>query len=94
LGETSTFECSACGYKSSRIRWGVGESDPHLRFLPGVCHHCQELVEVDLTGRDILIEEFTCSRCGRPVFFFEKAESYNCPRCKAPNVRIKQGNYW
>lgn len=94
MGETSIFLCEACGYDSGKIRWGVGEDDPALRFLPGVCHHCRELIEVDLSGHDILIETFTCATCGRPVFFFERAESYDCPRCGAPNLRIKQLDYW
>ncbi|MBK5225924.1 MAG: hypothetical protein JJD96_05050 [Thermoleophilia bacterium] len=94
MGEYSTFECAACGYKSSSIRWGVGENDPRKRFLVGVCHHCKELAEIDLTDHDVMIDQFTCLVCGRPMFFFEKAESYDCPRCGAPNLRIKQEGYW
>ncbi|MHB1361129.1 MAG: hypothetical protein ACYCW5_00830 [Thermoleophilia bacterium] len=94
MGETSIFECGACGYKSGHIRWGVGENDSSKRFLPGVCRHCREIVEIDLTGHDVLIEHFTCSKCGRPVFFFEKAETFECPRCGAPNLRITQEKYW
>lgn len=94
MGEYSIFECEACGYKSGRIRWGVGENDQRIRFLPGLCQHCEELVEIDLTDSDILFDKFSCAKCGRPVFFFERSESFACPRCKAPNMRIKQEGYW
>jgi predicted RNA-binding Zn-ribbon protein involved in translation (DUF1610 family) len=94
MGEYSIFECSSCGYRSARIRWGVGENDQSMRFLVGICHHCRELVEIDLTKRDIMVDTFTCQECDSPVFFFEKAESYDCPRCGAPNMRIKQDGYW
>jgi len=94
MGEYSIFECGACGYKSGRIRWGVGEKNQRIRFLPAVCQHCQELVEVDLTDSDVMFDEFSCEKCDRPVFFFEHSESFACPRCNAPNMSIKQEGYW
>lgn len=94
MGEFTTFECGACGYRAEHIRWGAGQLDPRTRFLPAVCHHCQKIIEVELTGRDILIEEFTCPDCGHAVFFFEKGDSYKCPRCQTPDLGISQEGYW
>lgn len=94
LGEYTTFSCSACGYSAEHIRWGVGVTDPRVRFLPGRCDRCREIIEVELTGRDPLIEEFRCRRCNSLIFFFEKGQSYGCPRCGTPNLRILQLDYW
>lgn len=94
MGEYSVFECRKCGYKSKQIRWGVGQDDPRFRFLPAHCSQCREIVEVDLTGHDVLIDTFTHSECGTQVLFFQKDQSYACPKCNAPDVRILQKGYW
>ena len=94
MGELTTFECSKCGYRAANVRWGAGQMDARVRFLPAHCMNCKKIVEVELTGRDILIEEFTCPGCGHPVFFFEKGESYRCPACGEPGMAIHQEGYW
>lgn len=94
MGELTVFQCRKCGYETPEIRWGVGQNDPRLRLMPGLCVTCHEIVEVDLTGRDILVEKFTHDACGSAVFFFKKGESYECPRCGAPDMRILQLGYW
>jgi hypothetical protein len=95
VGESTTFHCEACGYESGSIRWGVSVQDPRRRFMPGHCLSCKDYVEVDLTGADLLTDEFLCQECGSEVFFIEEAESYCCPRCGAPGVHMRQGPaYW
>ncbi|GAB4244032.1 MAG: hypothetical protein Kow00122_00270 [Thermoleophilia bacterium] len=95
MGESTTFYCDSCGYESRQIRWGVSVLDPRRRFMPARCLQCKSYVEVDLTGADILIDEFTCPHCGSEVFFVERADSYSCPRCGAGNLRMRQGpTYW
>lgn len=94
MGEYTTFTCSGCGYRAQRIRWGAGQADPRIRFLPALCTRCRNIIEVELTGRDVLVETFYCGKCSSPVLFFEKGESHECPRCKAPNLGIEQKGYW
>lgn len=94
VGEYTTFSCDSCGYRVERIRWGVGLTDPRQRLLPALCPECRTIVEVDLTGRDVLIEEFRCGVCGVLVSFFEKGRSYHCPECQAPDLKIRQEGYW
>ena len=95
MGESTTFHCESCGYESGPIRWGVSVQDPRRRFLPAYCYTCKDYVEVDLTGADVLVDEFHCDRCSSQVFFLEKEESYDCPRCGAPGVHMRQGpSYW
>jgi hypothetical protein len=95
MGESTTFHCEACGYTSGSIRWGVSVQDPRRRFLPAFCYTCRDYVEVDLTGADVLVDEFHCGHCGSDVFFVDKTESYSCPRCGAPGVHMRQGpSYW
>lgn len=94
MGEFTVFECPDCGYNSDKIRWGVGSNDPRIRFLPAHCSNCDIFVEVELTGRDILTEIFTCSRCDAAVTFSEHAESYECPRCGSRHITMKQAGYW
>lgn len=95
MGESTTFHCGSCGYESAPIRWGVSMQDPRRRFMPAFCHTCHEYVEVDLTGADLLVDEFNCGRCGSHVFFVDKSESYSCPRCGIVGVHMCQGpSYW
>jgi predicted RNA-binding Zn-ribbon protein involved in translation (DUF1610 family) len=94
MGEYTTFTCRKCGYSAERVRWGVSVSDPRQRFMPAYCIECGTIVEVDLTGADLMVDEFTCLRCGRELFFLEKAASYTCPKCKAHDMLLKQGDYW
>lgn len=94
MGETTVFSCDSCGYRTAEIRWGAGSVDPRIRFLPALCRRCREIVEIDLTGRDILIETFTCPACSGQVAFFDQAQTFVCPRCGAPDLRLKQCNYW
>ena len=94
MGENSIFECRSCGYKTPIVRWGVSVNDPRQRFMPALCLHCAAIIEVDLTGRDILVERFTCPDCGSGIIFFERSQSYNCPRCQAPDLTINQEGYW
>ena len=91
MGEYTTFECRQCGYKADRIRWGVGVYDPRQRFMPA---ECGTIVEVDMTGADIHIDEFRCVVCGVELVFLEKAASYTCPKCKAHDMLLHQGEYW
>jgi predicted RNA-binding Zn-ribbon protein involved in translation (DUF1610 family) len=94
MGEYTTFECRECGYTADRIRWGVGVHDPRQRFMPGYCVECSTIEEVDLTGADIHIDEFRCVVCGSELFFLDKATSYTCPKCKAQDMMLRQGEYW
>jgi predicted RNA-binding Zn-ribbon protein involved in translation (DUF1610 family) len=95
MGESTVFECGSCGYESRTVRWGVGVADPRRRFLPALCLSCQDYVEVDLTGADLVVDEFACDHCGSQVFFVERAASYNCPKCGSANLQLRQGPaYW
>lgn len=94
MGEYTVFECRDCGYRSEKIRWGVGSNDPRRRFLAAHCPSCAIFTEVDLTGRDILVERFCCSRCGSAVTFTEHVETYECPRCNSSNMLLHQEGYW
>lgn len=94
MGEYTTFSCDSCGYRVERLRWGVGQNDSRQRLLPALCRECRTIVEVDLTGRDVLIDEFRCDICGAAVSFFEKGQSYCCPKCQAPDLKIRQEGYW
>lgn len=94
MGEYTTFECRQCGYKADRIRWGVSVYDPRQRFMPAYCVECGIIVEVDMTGADIHVDEFRCVVCGSELFFLEKAASYTCPKCKAQDMLLHQGEYW
>jgi len=63
--------------------------------MPAHCMTCKAYVEVDLTGADILVDEFTCSACGSEVFFVERSDSYACPVCGRAGMRLRQGaSYW
>lgn len=68
--------------------------DPTIRFLPALCRTCKDIIEVELTGRDVLIETFTCSGCGSAITFFSRAESFHCPACGAPDMVVHQEGYW
>jgi predicted RNA-binding Zn-ribbon protein involved in translation (DUF1610 family) len=94
MGEYTTFVCRDCGYTAERIRWGVSMSDPRIRFMPAYCVECGTIVEVDLTGADLMIDEFPCVKCGSELFFLDKAASYTCPKCKAHDMKMEQGEYW
>ena len=94
MGEFTTFECRECGYRAEQIRWGVSMRDPRIRFMPAFCVECKTICEVDLTGADIMVDEFTCLTCGSQLFFLEKAASYTCPKCNAHDMRLVQGDYW
>lgn len=94
MGEYTTFACSSCGYRVERIRWGVGLNDPRVRLLPALCPECHTIIEVELTGRDLLVDEFRCELCQALVSFFEKGQSYRCPKCQAPDLAIRQEGYW
>ena len=94
MGEYTTFECRQCGYTAERVRWGVGVHDPRQRFMPSYCVECGTIVEVDLTGADIHVDEFRCVVCGSELFFLEKSASYTCPKCKAHDMMLHQGDYW
>jgi predicted RNA-binding Zn-ribbon protein involved in translation (DUF1610 family) len=94
MGEYTTFACRQCGYSADRIRWGVSMYDPRQRFMPAYCVECGTIVEVDMTGADIHIDEFHCVVCGSELFFLEKAASYTCPKCKAHDMQLQQGEYW
>ena len=94
MGEYTTFVCRECGYTADRIRWGVSVNDPRKRFMPAICVECKTIAEVDLTGADIMVDEFNCLKCGSQLFFLEKAQSYVCPKCKAKDMKLVQGEYW
>ena len=94
MGETTIFECSACGYQSGEVRWGAGSMDARIRFLPALCHTCRDIVEIELTGRDVLVETFSCPACHAPATFFSRGESFRCPRCDAADLKIHQKGYW
>jgi predicted RNA-binding Zn-ribbon protein involved in translation (DUF1610 family) len=94
MGEYTTFECRSCGYKAEQVRWGVSANDPRVRFMPAYCVECGAIREVDLTGADLIVDEFDCPDCGSQLFFLEKAASYTCPKCKAHDMRLIQGDYW
>ena len=94
MGETTVFACPACGYESGPIRWGAGSVNTTIRFLPALCRHCRDIVEVELTGRDVLVESFNCLACGEAVSFFQRADTFICPRCGAPGLRVLQQGYW
>lgn len=94
MGEYTTFECRECDYRAERIRWGVSVYDPRQRFMPSYCVECGTIVEVDMTGADIHVDEFHCVVCGSELFFLEKAASYTCPKCKAHDMLLHQGEYW
>ena len=44
--------------------------------MPAFCVECKTICEVDLTGADIMVDEFSCLTCGSQLFFLEKAVSY------------------
>jgi predicted Zn-ribbon and HTH transcriptional regulator len=94
MGEYTTFVCRDCGYTAERVRWGVSVTDPRVRFMPAYCVECGAIVEVDLTGADLIVDEFTCVKCGCELFFLDKAQSYTCPKCKAHDMKMEQGEYW
>jgi Zn finger protein HypA/HybF involved in hydrogenase expression len=95
MGEYTTFVCRECGYTADNVRWGVSANDPRKRFMPAVCVQCKEITSVDLTGADIMVDEFHCSACDCQLFFLEKAQSYVCPKCKAKDMQLIQGGeYW
>lgn len=94
MGEYTTFECRECGYRAEGIRWGVSVLDPRRRFMPAYCVECGIIVEVDLTGADIHVDEFPCVMCGSELFFLERSSSYTCPKCKAHDMLLHQGEYW
>ncbi len=95
MGESTTFHCESCDYESRQIRWGVSQLDPRRRFMPALCLQCKSFVEIDLTGADILIDEFTCPHCSAEVFFVEQGDSHHCPRCSTPGLKLRQGPaYW
>jgi len=95
MGESTSFHCRRCDYESGQIRWGVSMLDPRRRFMPAECMHCRTYVQIDLTGADLLVDEFTCPDCGTAVFFVEKQQSYPCPRCGGGEVDLRQGpDYW
>lgn len=95
MGEWTTFQCGSCGYESRPVRWGVGVNNPSRRFMPALCPSCNEYVEVDLTGADMVVDQFTCNLCGGEVGFVERRDAYGCPRCAGPSVRLTQGiEYW
>jgi predicted RNA-binding Zn-ribbon protein involved in translation (DUF1610 family) len=94
MGEYTTFECPRCGYRAERIRWGVGMTDPRVRCMPAYCVECGIITEVDMTGADIHVDEFRCIDCNSELVFLKKAESYVCPKCKAPDMDLHQGQYW
>lgn len=95
MGESTTFQCDECGYESQEIRWGVSVLDPRRRFMPALCMKCRTYVEVDLTNADLCVDKFHCAACGTEVTFIDRATSYGCPRCKSPNMKLRQGpDYW
>lgn len=95
MGESTAFRCETCGYESRGIKWGVSMVDPRRRYMPAHCMQCKDYVEVDLTGADMLIDEFRCTACGSEVFFVDKADTYGCPKCGNGNVNLVQGStYW
>lgn len=94
MGEYTEFRCRVCGYHTEKVRWGAGQNDARIRFLPAFCYKCRNIVEVELTGRDVLMEKFTCSNCESQVFFLKKGKAYDCPRCGATNLQIVQEGYW
>jgi Zn finger protein HypA/HybF involved in hydrogenase expression len=95
MGESTTFCCDECGYESAPIRWGVSMLDPRRRYMPAFCYTCRTYVEVDLTGADILVDEFTCPTCGDRIAFIDKGDSYPCPACKGHGLSLRQGDsYW
>ena len=95
MGEYTTFVCRECGYTADSVRWGVSVNDPRKRFMPAVCVTCKTIASVDLTGADIMVDEFHCADCGHQLFFLEKAHSYTCPKCKAKDMQLIQGGeYW
>jgi len=56
---------------------------------------CKAYVEVDLTGADVMVDEFHCAQCGSEVFFVDRADSYGCPVCGSPGMKLRQGaSYW
>jgi predicted RNA-binding Zn-ribbon protein involved in translation (DUF1610 family) len=94
MGEYTSFVCKECGYKAEQIRWGVSAYDPRIRFMPAYCVECGIIVEVDLTGADMMIDEFNCAKCGAELFFLDRGTSYTCPKCKAGDMKMEQGEYW
>jgi Zn finger protein HypA/HybF involved in hydrogenase expression len=95
MGESTTFICEACGYESRPIRWGVSVEDPRRRAMPAHCMKCKAYVEVDLTGTDVMVDEFHCAQCDSEVFFVDRADSYGCPVCGSPGMKLRQGaSYW
>ena len=94
MGEYTTFECRACGYEAGHVRWGVSVYDPSRRFMPAYCVECRTIVEVDLTGADLHVDEFRCGACESELSFLEKASSYSCPKCEAADMKLVQGEYW
>lgn len=95
MGELTTFRCNACGYVSAAIRWGVSVQDPRRRFLPAHCGKCCSYVEIDLTGADLLVDDFFCPECGTQVFFLQEAATYSCPSCGSKEMHLIQGpSYW
>jgi len=63
--------------------------------MPAHCMRCKTYVEVNLTGADILVDEFTCPHCEGEVFFVDRSDSYGCPQCGSSELRLRQGpTYW
>ena len=54
--------------------------------MPAYCVECGTIVEVDLTGADLHIDEFHCGSAAAELFFLEKAATYTCPKCKAHDM--------
>ena len=94
MGEYTTFMCRECGYTADRIRWGVSVNDPRKRFMPAMCVECKAIAEVDLTGADIMIDEFNCLKCGSQLFFLEKAHVVHLPEVQGQRHEAMQGEYW
>ena len=91
MGEYTTFTCRECGYSAERIRWGVSVNDPRQRFMPAYCIECGTIVEVDLTGADLMVDEFTCLKCGSELFFLEKARVLHLPEVQGARHEARAG---
>ena len=94
MGEYTTFECRECGYTAERIRWGVSVNDPRQRFMPALLRGVQAIVEVDLTGADIHDRRVPLRRVRQRAVLPREGASYTCPKCKAHDMMLHQGEYW